>query len=125
VHAIDERTGDLCTRLVAVRVDNSVLGVGSLTTELEVTGWIEVEMRTGCLELADARWSFLYQHLHRFGIAQRRSRGQSITTMQLGRVAGAERGGDPTLSVRRRAVEERSFGQQQYVTLLGGTPSGM
>ncbi len=112
-HARDERARDLGAGLVAVRVDDAILRVRRLASELEPARRIEIEVRAGGLQLAHARRSFFDQHLHRRRVAERRAGGERVLPVQRGRVAGAERRGDSALRVRGRAVEQRSLRQQQ------------
>src|SRR5205085_2522892 len=47
---------------------------------------------------------------------------QSILSMQLGRVSGAQCCGDSPLRISGRTIEERAFGQHHYVVVGRGAP---
>ena len=83
---------------------------------------IEVEVGARGLQLAHARRSFLDEHLHRRGVAERGAGGERVLPVQLRRVAGAERRGDAALRVGGRAVEQRALGEQQDVAVLRRAP---
>ena len=85
-------------------------------TELEISSRLQVEARSGGAELAHASGAFLNQNLYRGGIAERSSGGERILTVQLGRISRSQRGGDPALRIRGRAVEERALRENHYVT---------
>ena len=121
-HASHERARDLGAGLIAVRVDDAILRVRRLAPELEPAARIEIELRAGGLQLANARRAFFDQHLHRRRVAQRRTRGERVLPVERGRVAGAERGGDAALRVRGGAVEQRALGEQQHVAVLRRAP---
>ena len=121
--ASDESPRHLGAGLVAVGVNDAILRVCRLASQLEPAAGVEVEVGTGGLELAHARRPFLHQHGGR--IAQRGARGQGVLSMQRRRVAGSERRGDAALRIRGRAVEERSFGEEQHVAVLRCAPSRM
>jgi len=111
--------------LVAVRVHDAILRVSGFAAEHQPARRIEIEVSAGGLQLADASRSFLDQDLYRRGVAERGAGGERVLTMQRRRVAGAERRGDAALRVRRRAVEQGTFGEQQHVAVLRGAPCGM
>ena len=93
--------------------------------ELEVSARLEVEVRAGSLQLAHAGRTFLDQHLDRFGVAERRARGERVLPMQLRRIAGAERGGDAALGVGGGAVEQGALGEHHHVAFRRRAPGGM
>jgi hypothetical protein len=100
-------------------------GMRSLPAELEGSAWLEIEVGAGGVELANARRTFLDQHLDRRGITQGGTGGKRVLPVQLGRITGPERGGDSTLGVRGRAVEERPLGQDHHFALSRCPPGRM
>ena len=104
------------------RMHHAAPRVGRLAAKEQLALGIEIEFGAGGLQLAHARRPLLHEHLHRGGIAQRRSGGESVLPMQLGRIARAQRRRDPALRIRRRAVEERALGEQQDVAVLRCAP---
>ena len=124
-HARDERARDLGAGLVAVRVDDAVLRVRRLASQLQMAGGIEIEVGAGDLQLAHARRPFFDEHLHGGRVAERGAGGQRVAPMELRRIAGAERGGDAALRVGGRAVEERPLGDEHDVAVVGRAPRGV
>ena len=81
--AIDERARDLGARLIAVRVDDTILRMRCLASELEIARRIEVERGTGGLKLAHSRRAFFDEHLNRRGVTQCRTGGECIAPVEL------------------------------------------
>ena len=72
-----------------MRVHDPVPRVRRLLPELEIAIGIEIEASPGRLQFAHPGRSFLHQHLHGRGIAQRCPGGERILSVQVGRVSGA------------------------------------
>src|SRR5689334_5816762 len=104
--ALDQSARHLGARLIAMRVYDPTTRVRGLTTELEVAPGLEVEMGSGCGQLPHPGRTFFSHHFHRLRVTQCRAGGQGILPMQFGRVSSAECGGDATLGICSRAVEE-------------------
>jgi hypothetical protein len=85
------------------------------TSKLEISARLEIKSRACRAQLAHSRRTFLDQNLYGRGVTQRGTRGERILAMQLGRVSGAERGGNATLRIRCRAVEERALGKHHHI----------
>jgi hypothetical protein len=83
VDTIDESARDLGAGLIAVCVDDAVLRVRRLTTELEIPRRIEVEVRPGSLQLTHARRPFLDKYLDGGGVTERRARSECVAPVQL------------------------------------------
>ena len=124
-HALDQGPRDFRARLVAVRVHDPLARMRGLLAEREAAGRVGVEPRADRRELAHALRPLGDEHFDRRGVAQRRSGGERVEPVELGRVAGAERRGDAALRVRRRAVEERALGEHEHVAVLGCAPRGV
>jgi hypothetical protein len=106
-----------------MRVHDPFARVRGLASETQAACLrLEIESCAGGLQLAHASGSFLDEHLYGGGIAQCRARGERVAPMQLGGIAGAEGRRDAALRVRRGAVEERTFRQQQNVAVLRRAP---
>ena len=75
-------------------------------SELELPVRSQVESGTRSLQLADPRRPFLDQDLDRGSIAKRGAGREGVLPVELGRIPGAERGGDPALSLGGCAIEE-------------------
>src|SRR5204863_5560064 len=108
--------------LISVRVHDAPARVGSFAAEFEVAARLQIELRTGGRQFADARGTFFDEDFDRFRVSEGGARCQSILPMQLGRVSGAECCGDSPLRVSGRAIEERPFGQHHYVVVSRGAP---
>src|SRR2546423_4508666 len=76
VDAIDERARDLGARLIAMRVDDTILRMRCLASELEIARRIEVERGTGGLKLAHSLPAFFDEHLYRRRVTQCRTVGE-------------------------------------------------
>jgi tetratricopeptide (TPR) repeat protein len=122
---LHERARHLRARLVALRVHDALAGMRRFLPQLEVAVGVEVEARPRGLQLPHARRSLLHEHLHGGRVAQRRAGGQRILTVELRRVAGTERRGDPALRIGRGRVEERPLGEHRHRTVGGGAPGGV
>ena len=96
-----------------------------LFTELEFSAGLQVEVRACGVQLSNPGRSFFHEHLDRFRVAKRGTRRQSVTTMKLRRISGAECGGDATLSVGRGTVEQRAFSEYHHVAVRRRPPGGM
>ena len=79
---------------------------------------VEIELRAGRLQLAHARRPFLHEHLTAAASHSAAPAASVSCRCSVGRIAGAERGGDAALRVRGGAVEQRALGQQQHVAVL-------
>ena len=108
-----------------MRVDDPVGRVRGLAAEHQLTVRIEIELGARRLELAHARRPLFHQHLDGGRVAQRRSRGERVATMQRRRVTRAECGGDAALRIGGRAVEQRALGEEQHVAVLRRAPCGV
>ena len=124
-HALDQRARHLGAGLVAVRVHDAVRRVRGFAPELELSARVEVELGARRLQLAHARGTLLDEHLDRGGVAQRCAGRERIPAVERRRISRAERRRDPSLGVRRRAVEQRALGEQQHVAVLRGAPRGV
>src|SRR5687768_4427544 len=120
--ALDERPRNLGARLVAVRMNDPVAGMGGFAPKLEAAARRQVEACASREELLYPRRSFLDQDFNGFAVAERGTRGKRIAPVERGGVAGSQRRGDPTLSVGGGAIEERSLGEQDDVAVFGGAP---
>jgi hypothetical protein len=80
-----------------VRVHDPPPGVRGFATEFEVSARLQIELRTCSRQLANPRRTFFDEDLNRFCVSQGGTRGQSVLPVQLGRVSGAERGGNAAL----------------------------
>ena len=87
----------------------------SLPSQLEVSARLEIEARSGCLQLADARRSFLDEYLDCFGVTQRRAGCQSVAPMELRRISRAQRCRNSTLCVGCCAIEQRALGEHHHL----------
>ena len=105
-HALDQRAHDLGARAIAARVHDAPLGVRGLAPEEIFAERIDIEVRAGFGELAHAARPFAHEHVDRVAVAEDAAGGERVLTMQRGRIAGAERGGDAALGVVGGAVEE-------------------
>jgi len=124
-HLGDEGPGHLGAGLVPVGVHDPVAGMRRLLPQLEITGRIEVETGPGGLEFADPGGPFFHQHLHRFGIAQRRAGRERILPVQIGRVAGTQCGGDPPLRVGGSGVKKGTLGEHRHGSVGRSSPGGV
>jgi hypothetical protein len=94
-------------------------------SELELPSRLEIEHRAGCHQLADARGTLFDENFYCFRIAESRAGSESVEAVKLGRISGAERGGDPSLGVGSCAVEQRPLRQYGDVTVTGAAPRRM
>jgi hypothetical protein len=122
VNPIDEGARHFGARLIAMRVNDSVLRVRGFTSQLEIARWVEVEMRTRCLKLADPCRTFFDEDLYRRRITQCRAGSEGVSSVKLGGVASAQCGGDAALRVRCGAIKERPLREKQNIELLRGAP---
>jgi hypothetical protein len=106
LHSRDERPRDLRAGLIAVRMDDAILRMGSFASKLQLPDRVQIKVRTCGLQLTHARRTFLDEHLHGSRIAQRRTRRERILSVQRRRVAGAQRRGNPSLRVGSRAIKQ-------------------
>jgi hypothetical protein len=111
--------------LIAVRVDDSASGMRRFTTKLEVSTWLQIELRTRGRQLTNTRGTFLDEDLDSFCVSEGSARGQGVLPVQLGRISGAKRRRDPALSVCSRAIEQRPLGQHHHVAVSGRAPCGV
>src|SRR5918999_70925 len=96
--------------------------MGRLASELEVAAGSEIEPRASGEELLHPRGSFFDEDFDCLAIAEGCARSERVATVQLRRISGAERRGDPALRVRSGAVEERALREEHDVAILGGAP---
>src|SRR4051812_15480508 len=91
-------------------------------TELEVSARLQVKLRAGSRQLANARRTFFDENLYRLSVGEGRTGCQCVLAMQLGRVSGAQRSGNTTLRVRGGAVEKRAFSDYEDFATSRSTP---
>src|SRR2546423_3476669 len=84
LHALDQSARDFGACLIAVRVYNASPGVRGLSTELEVSAGLQVELRTRGRQFADARGTFFDEEFDCFRVSEGSTRCQSVLSMQLG-----------------------------------------
>src|SRR5215212_6653794 len=85
------------------------------SSQFEVAAWLEVEPRSGRLQLAYPSWPFLDEDLDGLRITQRCAGGKCVPSVQFRGIPRAKRGSDSTLGVRCRAVEQRSFSEHHHL----------
>ena len=124
-HFGHQRAGNLGAGLVAVGVHDAVAGVCRFLPQLEVAVGVEIEAGPSRLEFAHPGRSFLHQHLHRFGIAQRGAGGERILSVQVAGIARAEGGRNAPLGVGRGRIKERTLGEDRHRPVCRGAPGGM
>jgi hypothetical protein len=83
-YPVDQCARNLSAGLISVSVNYAPTGVCGFTSELELSTWLEVEMRSGGLQLSHARGALVNQYLDCLRVAQRRARGKRVTPVQLG-----------------------------------------
>jgi hypothetical protein len=125
LHARDECSRHLGAGLISVCVDDPILRVRRLSSELQAALWIEIEVGAGGLQLAHTCRSFLDQHLHGRRVAKRGAGRQRVLPVKRGRVARSERRGNPALRIRRRAIEQGPLRQEHDVAVLRRAPRGV
>jgi hypothetical protein len=91
-------------------VHDSPSRVGGFATELEPAARLKVEVRASRGELAHSRGTFLHQDFNRFSVAERRTGGKSVPSVQLGGIAGSQGRRDTSLRIGCSAVEKRPLG---------------
>ncbi len=96
--------------------------MGCFPAKLEVSAWLEIEVRAGGRELSNARRSFFDENFYCLRIAERRACCQGILTVKLRRVSGAQRRRNSTLRVGCGAIEERPLGEDHHVAVGGSAP---
>jgi hypothetical protein len=104
--------------LVALRMHDTVSGVGRFFAEFEHATGVEIKSGAGRLEFTHAGWTFFHQNLNRFSITQRRARGERILSMEFGRIAGTECGSNSSLCVRCGGIKEGSLGEHYHLSEL-------
>jgi basic membrane protein A len=108
-----------------MRMHDPSARVGSLTAEFEIPSRLQIELRTCGRQLTDPRGTLFDEDLDCFRVGEGRTCCQSVPSVQLRRISCAKRGGDPSLSVGRGAVEQRSLGQHHHVAVGGSAPCGV
>jgi hypothetical protein len=96
--------------------------VGSLATEFEVPTRLQIELRTCGRQLTDTRGTLFDEDLDCFGVSEGRTRCQSVLSMQLRRISGAQRRRDSALRIGSGAVEQRPLGEDHHVAVAGSAP---
>jgi hypothetical protein len=86
-HARDQRTGDFCSSLIAMRVNDPFPGMRGLLAECKASARVHIEARAGGGQIAHARRSLGNEHFDGCGIAQRGSCGEGIDPVELWRIA--------------------------------------
>ena len=86
---------------------------------------IQVKVRSRGLEFPNKTGALFHEHLDRFTIAQRSASGERILFVQFGRVSGAKRGGDSTLSIGGGGVKKTPFCEYGHQTIVRSTPCGV
>jgi hypothetical protein len=92
------------------------------TTKLEVSTRLQIELRTRSCQLTNTRGPFFDEDLDSFCVSEGGARRQRVLPVQLGRISGAQCGGNAALGIRRRAVEQRPLGQHHHVAVRGSAP---
>jgi hypothetical protein len=83
-HLLDQRARDLGAGLIPMRVDDSPSGMRRLTTELEVSARLQIELCTRSCQLTNTRRTFFDEDLDCFCVSERGTRGQGVLAMKLG-----------------------------------------
>src|SRR5829696_8618080 len=86
-----------------------------LSSQLEVTAWLEIEARPSRLQLTYSGRSFLDEDLDGLRITQCCAGCQCIAPVQLRRVSRAKRCRDSTLRVGCCAVKQRAFREHHHL----------
>ena len=102
-----------------VKQDYTVVLTNLMLTEEElkeqIVGQIRWETFVTSQGPEDKLKTFFDQNLDCFCVAQRRPCGECIQPVKLRRISGSQRGGDSSLSIRRRAIEQRPLGKHHHV----------
>ena len=93
--------------------------------ELEIAIGVEIEAGTGSLQFAHPGRAFFHQNLYGRGVAQRCSCGERILSVQVGRVTGAQCGGNASLGIRRRRIKKGALGEDRHRSMGRGAPGSM
>ena len=99
---------DAASGLAAARVGDPAPGVSALEPEREVAVSVGVEADADALEVAEARGRLLAEDAGRGGADEAAAGGDRVLQVQLRRVVGRERGGEPALGPVGRGLGQRA-----------------